>query len=321
MRTITNNSNLPKPLYNALAADEYKGGGDISVTRLIAPPRIVTLRKFHENEIEEDATDRVWMLLGNSVHHVMELASKHDKEMTVETRLSMYLKGIFVNEEPLVWLVTGQPDVYHQGNIYDWKVTSIWSVLHGKVEWEQQLNLQAMLHRNNGDEVKSLSIVAIMRDWQVNKARREKDYPPHAAKVITFPMWTQEKCIEFATARLKLHQRSQLEYEKHKDPEKLVMCSDEERFYSGHKYAVFKVSKKTGIMNKRADRVFMHKEEAMTYMQNNIFDMVEGKQYAPVQERPGQNHRCLYYCSVWNFCPLGRSLRKIEEIEEESTTE
>ena len=62
-RTITNKYGLPSSLYNALANDPYVGGGDISITRLIAPPRIVALRKRHEAEIVEDASDRIWSLL------------------------------------------------------------------------------------------------------------------------------------------------------------------------------------------------------------------------------------------------------------------
>lgn len=116
MRTITNDAELPVPMFNALAHDGYVGGGDISSTRLIAPPRIVTLRKFHENEITEDASDRIWSLLGQSTHAILERSVKpgQEKEIIVETRLSMPFQGIERSDSDTGfwrWIVTGQPDV------------------------------------------------------------------------------------------------------------------------------------------------------------------------------------------------------------------
>jgi len=121
--TITNNYDLPAPMYRALAHDGYMAGtkkADISVTTLIGPPKINQLKKRHADEITEDASDRVWALLGQSVHIVLELAGGED-EMT-EKRLYKEISG---------WTLTGQTDLYETGNkvISDFKVTSVFSFL------------------------------------------------------------------------------------------------------------------------------------------------------------------------------------------------
>jgi hypothetical protein len=110
-------------MYRALAHDGYMAGqrkADISVTTLIGPPKINQLKKRHSDFIVEDASDRVWALLGQSVHKVLELAGGED-EMT-EKRLYKEING---------WTLTGQTDLYETGNkvISDFKVTSVFSFL------------------------------------------------------------------------------------------------------------------------------------------------------------------------------------------------
>jgi len=82
--TITNNHGLPAPMYRALSHDGYMAGtrqANISVTSLIGPPKINQLKKRYSEQIVEDAADRVWALLGQSVHKVVELAGG-ETEMT-----------------------------------------------------------------------------------------------------------------------------------------------------------------------------------------------------------------------------------------------
>ena len=61
-------------------------------------------------------------------------------------------------------------------NLIDYKVTSVWAVIFGKIEWERQLNCYAWLFRqkkeNIGKSVGSLKICAILRDWNRRDARK-----------------------------------------------------------------------------------------------------------------------------------------------------
>lgn len=312
-RTITNNHNLPDPMYRSLCADTYVGGGDISATRLISPPRIVTLRKYHENEIEEDASERIWSLLGSSVHRMIELAAS--KESTVEKRLFMPVAGIDKEDGPWVWKVSAQPDVYEKKTISDFKVTSIWSTMFGqKPEWVNQLNIQAALHRYNGDEVEEAWIIAIMRDWQSSKARFERDYPKCAVMKISIPLWTYEDQLAYITKRVKLHQMAEKKFlESNKDPNSLPLCTESERWLRGEKWAIKYQNEKTGVVNKRAKMRFDNKTDALQFMSDNK-PTTKNAIWAPIEHRPGINMRCMEYCDVAEkFCPFGMKLHEDEE--------
>ena len=117
----TNKANLPEPMVKALTFDDYDydKAGDISITGLITPPRIRQLMKRHDDEIVVDVSDRIWLLLGNSVHIILERMQL--KNVLQEERLSTEIKG---------WQVTGKPDLLDQmAALTDYKVTSTWSVI------------------------------------------------------------------------------------------------------------------------------------------------------------------------------------------------
>ena len=68
---ITNQYNLPEPVFNALTHSDYsRGSSNRSVTQLIDSPRVRILRKEHDDQIFEDASDMLWSVLGTSVHHM-----------------------------------------------------------------------------------------------------------------------------------------------------------------------------------------------------------------------------------------------------------
>jgi hypothetical protein len=73
---ITNSSNLPDSIYRAVCNDSYDdGGSDITVTSLIKPPHMRRLQVQHKNEIIEDAADRIFSLLGQATHTILERAA------------------------------------------------------------------------------------------------------------------------------------------------------------------------------------------------------------------------------------------------------
>lgn len=317
-RTITNRFGLPASLYNALSNDPYVGGGDISATRLIAPPRIVALRKKHEHEIVEDASDRIWSLLGQSAHLVAERAAAGLTHVTAEQRVSMPFDGILKPDgSPWKWDLSAQLDVLEKeddGNtISDFKVTSVWSFLFGeKPEWNQQLNMQAMIHRYHGEQIHRIRIIAILRDWQKRKAQFEKDYPAVAVAVIPFPVWSYEEQLAFAQKRIEFHQTAQKEFKlSNYNPESLPICTPEERWYRGAMFQVKRVQSKSGKVNKKSDRNCKTKAEAELFIAHN--QPPKGTEFLPVVETPGQSIRCLEYCDVAMFCPYGRGLKLANE--------
>ena len=94
---ITNKAGLPEAIVQAVRADPYdKGEARFSVTELIGPPIIRLLRQRHEDEVEEDAADRIWSLLGTAVHGVLErAASSEDGNIEfIEKRLFIERLGV-----------------------------------------------------------------------------------------------------------------------------------------------------------------------------------------------------------------------------------
>ena len=87
MGKITNMHNLPAAIVAAVANDPYVGGGDISTTKLIDSPQIRVLGGKHKEDLSVDVSERVWALLGQAVHTILERAGLKEQGMVVEERL------------------------------------------------------------------------------------------------------------------------------------------------------------------------------------------------------------------------------------------
>ena len=73
----TNNQNIPEEIIRAVHNDSYsKGASTMSVTGLLAPPRIRLLKEEHDSEISVDVSSEIWKLLGQSVHTILERANE-----------------------------------------------------------------------------------------------------------------------------------------------------------------------------------------------------------------------------------------------------
>lgn len=272
---ISNDLNLPEALVQAVANDPYDSGlCDISVTTLIGPPQIRHLKKKYGGEITEDASDRIWSLLGQAVHSILDRALPGE---VTESRLFAPING---------WIVSGQFDNLSviSGCLSDYKVTSVWAVKGDiKEEWAQQLNCLAELCRINGHEIKSLSIVAILRDWN-RHGLRDSDYPRKPVVKIDIPLWPQEKISEYMLERVKLHQLA--------DQGIVEPCSDRERWFVGEGWAIKKGS------NKRALRVFDDENKALQFVESYTGKKAE----LSIEHRHGTYGRCENYCSCRKFC-------------------
>jgi len=179
---ITNNFSLPEPIYQAIlqAEENYKNShdlpSDISVTTLIGPTQINTLLKAHGDDLTEDASDRLHILLGAALHNILEMGANrmHDAAM-IQHGLSGetgYVPAPVLTEERLYckigsWTVSGQYDAYtpSQGLLQDYKLCNVGEHKRGpKPEWVAQLNCLAHLLRENGHTVEKLEAVPYYRD-------------------------------------------------------------------------------------------------------------------------------------------------------------
>lgn len=276
---VTNKFGLPDAIARAVANDPYnlEDTGDISVTRLIDSPRVRGLSMLHAADLEEDASERIWALLGQAVHAVIERA---DVDSVTEKRLYADIGG---------WRVSGKFDrlSVDDNTLTDYKVTSVWSVLGGvaKPEWERQLNCLRYLAVVAGYEVDRLTIVAILRDWQVSKADSGGGYPRVPAVELQVPMWPLETTENYMRERVLEHQR----WLDGRSP-----CTAEERWERPSTYAVMKSGRKSAI------RVFDTPAEAELFSKDSPGSWVE--------YRLGASIRCESYCPVRAFCDQRASL-------------
>lgn len=278
MSTLTNKLGLPAPIVRAVQRDPYdRGRSDFTVTQLVAPPRIRILRKRHATEMTEDVSDRIYSLVGQSVHTILERAAMEGA--LAEKRLYMTVDGL---------AISGQLDHYLfvDGTLSDYKVTSQWADL-SKPDWLMQLNFLALLLQENGHAVKKLEIAAIFRDWSKTRAKADPDYPQLPVALAPFPLWDHADALAKLKERIGIHRAA--EYE-------LPDCTDEERWYRDTQWAVMKPG------NKKATALHPLKGQAEADAANR------GKQYI-VEQRPGVNVRCENYCEAADFCSQWQALK------------
>lgn len=263
---ITNKFGLPQVFINTMTWEATEPDPNrISVTDLLNPPQIRKLKIGNWDKLEDDISNRLWLLLGKAVHYILEKGAPEDSRS--EEKLTCNVDG---------FTLVGIADLLHNTEISDFKITSVYSFLLGdKPEWENQLNCYAYLYRKAGFEVNSLKIYAILRDWQSSKVN-DPDYPVIPFKEVSVSLWPIEGQERYILSRLEAH--------KAENPE----CSNEERWLRGEKWAVYKKG------YKQAFRLFDSLEEAEGLVKtNNIFE---------IQHRKGKYNRCEKYCPVANFC-------------------
>ncbi|MHB8744632.1 MAG: hypothetical protein ACYC9L_16135 [Sulfuricaulis sp.] len=240
---------------------------------------MVQLEKEHEAEIEEDASDRIWMLFGSANHYVLE-KTKTEGDF-LEQRLFMDVGG---------HKISGQFDrLTWDGVLVDFKFTSVWAAIDmnkngTKKDWEAQLNMLAALIREHPSQYfpqhfpqpKALRLMIACRDWRESESKRMEDYPP---KVFTIEvkMWPHEQAMAFIQERVRLHTQP------------YIPCTDEERWAKPGVFAVMSGKKK-------ADRLLPTRAEAEEWAKTNQLAKFE------IVERPTTYTRCEGYCSAAPFC-------------------
>ena len=282
---ITNKLCLPQAFVDMASEDYTQDPNRYSATALLKGVREAILEKRHANEIEQDVSDMIWMLFGRAVHSILENHQEGDHEIK-ESKIAIDFEE---------YTLSGIFDLYNEklAKVTDYKTCSVWKVIFGDYsDWRRQLLIYAWMMRKIGFEVSCGEVVAIIKDHSKSKAKFDKNYPQLPVKVIKFQFteadfteikaWLKEKFAEIRRC------------ESLPDDE-LPLCTLEERYNSGDKYAVMKKGKK------RALRVLDTQEEAEKYMADN-------GDYIDV--RLGEDKKCQDYCAVCDFCSYYKSLQK-----------
>lgn len=286
---ITNHAGLPEPLVRAVSpVPRNYPPNTVSVTTLAQPAQIQGLLRKHAASITEDASDRLWALLGTLLHDVLERYAEGLQDTIAEQRLELEIDG---------WIVTGKYDlselILEGETLTDWKLTSIYALRENepvKPEWEAQLNCYIALLRHHGREVSKAQIVAIGRDWSKMRASRERDYPQKGVTIKAVRIWESREVFQYLKRRLHLY----------KDAQEGIWpdCTSEERWARPDRWALMKKG------NKKATKLFESPESARGWLKQ----ILGGEKSYSIQYRPGESVRCIHYCPVARFCGQWRKL-------------
>ena len=275
---ITNNLKLPAPFVNMAQKDYIYEPNEYRVTSLLKGVRETILERRHDAEIERDVSDMVWMLFGTAVHGVLEKHEEGGNELK-EQRIKIPFGD---------YVLSGQFDLYNDTTktVTDYKTASVWKIIFGDFEdWRRQLLIYCYMLRKIGFDAQGGEIVAFLKDHSKRDAKIKADYPQFPVQTVKFKFTEADfvECEEWLMARFEEIAAA----EKLPDDE-LPLCTPEERFNSGDKYAVMKKGRKTAL------RVMDSLEEAERWKSEHGGD--------EIQKRPGEDKKCLDYCSACQFC-------------------
>ena len=279
---ILNPHNLPEVLVRAVTGDYDRTPKEnrMSVTDLINPPMMRHFKLKHWDELVENVDDLAWSLFGKAFHDLMDRYAPDPAQS--EYKLEYYV-------EP--YTLVGQPDVHSGGVLDDYKVTSCYSFILGdQKSWENQLNVYAWLLGKHNIPINRIRIIAILRDWQKQKAI-QPDYPNSPFHVVEVPLWTEERAAEYIKERIRMHQE-------------LLECTPEDKWQKETTWAVVKPGAH------RATRVLETKEQAIEFINKSTPATHRDALY--IEERPGEKSRCKFYCPARKVCVYNK-----EEVKED----
>ncbi len=303
--TLTNDLDLPEPIVRAIKGHDYnyahrdgakKRACDFTTTQLIAPYRITVLKEQYREHLVEDASERIFALFGNAVHNILETANDdeqmiHDLDGVLIPNPRYLIEQRFYADFPGGRL-GGRIDVYElrTGTLDDYKICSYHVVSDGiKPEWQAQASINALLMKlDAGITVKRARIIALFRDWSKAAAGRQKDYPQRQVAVLDVPLWDTHRTLIYVQERIAALREAQ--------QNGAPVCTPAERWRKPDQWAV----KKRG--NKRASKLYDTEAEALAVVAADETGAMH------VEDRPGEDTRCLNYCSVSAYCDYGRQV-------------
>lgn len=278
---ITNNYNLPSAFVN-LSNDSYEPREKhYGVTTILKPTREILLERRHDSEMTEDVADRVWLVFGTAIHKILEEA---DKTGMAE----IGFEQLIIND----YILSGKIDLYNaaEQTVEDYKSATTTKIIRGDFEdWRKQgLEYAWLLSKVNKPATK-LKFHALLKDWSPRDLKTAKEkgnfYPEHA-------IWTWEHDIK-PEEMIEIEQFIKNKFTDLMNNEKvsdddLPLCSQEDRWNAGDKFAVIKVG------GKKATVICESKEEAEAYIKDT-----SGYE---IQIREGEDKKCINYCPCHQFC-------------------
>ena len=288
---ITNKLNLPLPFVKFVTDGEREYQEHrYSVTELLLPTREILLNRKYAHEIEYDVSDSVPALFGTAVHKVLEdnapvLESGIESEAEVECKFGDYT-------------LSGRIDLLNipELTIEDYKTCSVSKVMKKDFDdWKMQGMMYAYLvFKQKGIIIRKLKFYALMKDWSKIKQANQSEYP--ASAIYTWEYNISDSDYDYAETWIK-GKLNDLYFAESLSDDMLPNCTDEERWYTGTKYAVYK-----NVGDKKAAKVFDNEDDAHAFITESCGGAGE------IQVRKGEYLKCKYYCACCKFCKKGEQV-------------
>jgi len=218
---ITNRNKLPELIYRFLEQDFYDHeavSGTISATTLLKPVQEIILTERYSDRIEIDAIDRIWTIFGSAVHEVLSRIEGEDIEQ--EKRLYTDIEGI---------RVSGKFDIVNMNRIYDYKVTSAWTIVYGSrnEDWKKQLSLYRWIYWKERNVLLDDTgyIIAILRDW--SRSNIGGRYPELPIIQLEYKLELVDVIENFVKRKIDEIMRA-----REMDDTELPRCTDRERWWN-----------------------------------------------------------------------------------------
>ena len=285
----------PHKVHDAIAKavmyDPWSAKGDISVSQLTQPPLALVLAQRHDHEIVIDVGDRIFSLLGQAIHVILDRAAGHMDGAFAEEPLTMDVAGWTVSGRPDLWM-EHDPVTEFRNVLTDWKTPMVGAMIRSDVraEWVMQLNFYRLLYLAAGIPVDRMEVVAILKDWNKRASRGREDYPPAAFIRREVPVLDNIEAV--LLERVEAHQQARLG--------KPRWCNDEERWARPDSYAVMRGGQKKAVA------VFGEGTSRGGGV-NEAQDLVESlpAHRLRLELREGDKYvRCRDWCDAAPFCPL-----------------
>lgn len=339
MKKLTNKHGLPQPLYSAVANDSYsKGDSDVSITTLLQPPRISALKDTHADEIQEDAMDRIWALLGQSVHTILERASRRVRLAQAWSDVCHFLQSREDDDLPIslfekhIWSMLDIVDKYFS------KLLDVFYPKDTNALTEERLMVEVSGVKVSGQFDRFVLGSSTVQDykltsaWKIKSGQVPKDHQQQVncyawllrrhghevlrAEIIYIlrdwskreaqrsPDYPQQQVVTIAVPIVEdgaVQQFLEGRVEAWKAAKvELPECTQEDRWARPSKFAVMKKGKKRAI--RLFDSEVLAKERC-----------AKESAGAFIEFRKGENVRCESYCSVAPFCSQFKNLKGEEK--------
>lgn len=284
---ITNKMNLPAAFVNAVNVRRHNEPHCFSATTLNKGAKEIILTDRHFDEIEIDAADQVWAVLGTAVHSIME--AQKDENFH-EEKFKVAVGDSFV---------TGQVDSYdmEHATIFDWKTASVWKIQFADFsDWRAQGMTYAWLLKKSGLDVKKCVFVAMLKDHSKTKAKTDASYPQLPVYRYEFDV-TKEALAE--TEKRIIAKVAEIENAYKLGDDDIEPCSADERWADNEKWAVMKNGRKTAI------KLFDNSKDA------DAMAGEMGNAYY-VEHRPAISRKCGDYCACKEWCSFYKAMHEGE---------